>query len=203
MKAIIEFVSTFATVIRDPVVFAMAVLVPCTLSLAYWWLVAPSSVFAWPMFAIGVLLLVLILFIVGLALRATIFAPDWVERYPSGQVRARGPHYHGDRQGHWTFWHEDGGKECEGQYAQGSESGTWTFYHRNGRSCARGQLEGWRRHGAWEFWDEAGCPLDEAGFLAGYAPADAGRFPNRADATVVAESASTEPKDEPDHPTNR
>src|SRR5262249_19752998 len=33
---------------------------------------------------------------------------EWVFRYPSGAVKARGPHYHGDRQEHWTFYYESG-----------------------------------------------------------------------------------------------
>ena len=126
--------------------------------------------------AVGLAVLVVAAFV----LRAVVFPPDGVERHPNGRVRARGPLYHGDRQERWTFWHQDGWKECEGEYQQGFESGTWTFYHLNGQPCARGELDGWCRCGHWEFWDDSGRPLGETEFLARYPDATGGRFPARA-----------------------
>lgn len=65
--------------------------------------------------------------VVALVLGGIFFSSDRVERYPSGRVRARGPHYRGDRQDLWTLWHEEGWLECEGKYVGGFESGSWTF----------------------------------------------------------------------------
>ena len=165
MQALISFISTRARIL-GPIGIAVTVLVPFTVTLLVRWLAGPLSVGAWVGIASGVLLLVPVLVVVTLVLRVTVFAPDWVERFPNGKVRARGPHYSGDRQGPWTFWHEDGWKECEGEYIAGFESGIWTFYHSNGQRFARGELDGWSRRGAWEFWDDTGRPLGEAEFLA-------------------------------------
>jgi hypothetical protein len=99
-------------------------------------------------------------------------------RCPNG-MKGRGPLYHngGDKHGFWTFFSENGQTWCQGEFEIGFETGTWTFYHSNGKPCARG-VDGWRRQGSWEFWDEAGCPLDEASFLARY-PAIGSRLPKR------------------------
>src|SRR5204862_549641 len=126
MQALKSFISDCAWIL-GPVGTAVTVLVPCTVAFCFRWLAGPLSVWAWVGVAIALLLLVPVLAVATSVLRVTVFAPDWVERYPNGKVRARGPHYHGDRQEHWTFWHEDGWKECEGKYIQGFESETWTF----------------------------------------------------------------------------
>ena len=92
---------------------------------------------------------------------------DKIERYLSGQVRARGEHYRGDKKGQWTYYYEAGGKEMEGEYVAGFESGEWSFWHANGRLRARGRLDdGGYKAGEWLYWDEAGRPLGEAEFLA-------------------------------------
>jgi hypothetical protein len=147
----------------------------------------------------------LLVIYVMLLLSVTVFVPDWVVRYPSGRVRARGPHWRGDKQGPWTFWHEDGWKECEGEYIQGFESRTWTFYHPNGRACARGELDGWWRQGPWEFWDDAGQPITEAEFLARYPRPPRNLdglivewFPTRADEQAVREPRRAQPGDAAD-----
>jgi hypothetical protein len=178
MQALKSLISTCAEIL-GPVGIAVAALVPSTAVVCFRWLAGPLSVWAWVGVAIGALLLVPVLVVVTLALRVTVFAPDWVERHPNGKVRARGPHYHGARQERWTFWHEEGGKECEGEYVAGFESGIWTFYHSSGERCARGELDGWSRRGAWEFWDDTGRPIGEAEFLARYPSAASGRFPSR------------------------
>jgi hypothetical protein len=177
----------------------MTAQVAWTLALYAWSMAWPSSVWAWVLVALGVMLLVPVIYVI-LVLSVTVFVPDWVVRYPSGRVRARGPHWRGDRQGPWTFWHEDGWKECEGEYMQGIESRIWTFYHPNGRACARGELDGWWRQGPWEFWDDTGHPLTEAEFLARYPRPPrhvdgltVGRFPARADEQTVRESRRVKP----------
>jgi hypothetical protein len=110
--------------------------------------------------------------VVGRFLWDVLFPPDWVERYPSGAVKARGPLYHGDRQEHWTFYYESGEKESEGEYVAGFKSGEWSFWHRNGRLRARGQLDdGGYKAGEWVYGDELGRPLSEAEFFALY-PSD-------------------------------
>jgi len=135
--------------------------------------------------------------VVAFLLRVVVFPPDWVERHPNGRVRARGQHYRGDRQEHWTFWHEESWKECEGEYTQGFETGTWTFYHPNGKPRARGELAGWCRQGAWEFWDDAGRPLGEVEFLTCYPSTSGGRFPARAGEPAAGTTASAEPLSSP------
>lgn len=114
-------------------------------------------------------------------LRGVRFSSDWVERYPSGAVQARGPHYHGDRQERWTFFYEGGQKESEGEYVAGFESGEWSFYHLNGRLRARGRLDnGGYKAGDWVYRDEVGHPLSEAEFLARYPGDSLHRWPRRA-----------------------
>jgi hypothetical protein len=152
-----------------PTKLLVTVVVPCSFVLLFCWLAAPFSNSAWIAVTIGALLLTLAAALLTLVLRVTVFAPDRVERYSSGQLRARGPHYRGDRHGHWTFWHENGWKECEGEYEDGSERRVWTFYFPSGQACSRGELDGWCRQGVWELWDDTGQALTEPDFLARYA----------------------------------
>jgi hypothetical protein len=179
--------------VLGPVGIAVAALVLCSAIVCIQWLAGPLSVATWVWIAISTLILVPVLIVVFVGLQVTVFAPDWVERHPNGKVRARGPHYHGDRQEHWTFWHEEGWKEGEGEYTAGYQSGIWTFYHSSGKPCARGELDGWSRRGAWEFWDDTGCPIGEAEFLARYPSAAGGRFPPRGGESTAAAAGEAAP----------
>lgn len=111
---------------------------------------------------------------------AVYLSPDKIERYASGRVRARGEHYHGDKQGRWTYYYEDGGRESEGEYVEGFESGEWSFWHPNGQLRARGPLDdGGYKSGVWAYWDESGQPMGEAEYLAHHPGDTLRRWPPR------------------------
>jgi hypothetical protein len=116
--------------------------------------------------AIAGLLAIVVGAFIGLFLWAVLFPPDWVHRYPSGAVQARGPLHHGDKQGRWTYYYKSGGKEREGEYLAGFELRTWSFWYANGQLRARGQLDGNSfKTGEWAYFDEAGQPLSAVEFL--------------------------------------
>src|SRR4051812_47728279 len=90
-----------------------------------------------------VLLLVLLsamLAVAGLVVLVKRILPDTLERYPDGRLKARGRHYHGDKQGPWDFWYPNGQVESRGEFVGGWASGVWTFWHPNGRMKARGEI---------------------------------------------------------------
>jgi hypothetical protein len=161
----------------------LVVLIICAVAASCWSFVGHLGVFAWVMATAAALAVALSLLIVGVFLRFALFPPFCIERYPNGRVQAKGPHYQGDRQEHWTLWNETGWKECEGHYITGFEGGIWTFYYPDGQVCARGELDGWRRVGDWEFWDDHRFPVSEANFLSRYPNGPSGKFPARGPAS--------------------
>src|SRR5262245_24282685 len=66
------------------------------------------------------ILLAVVLAIGGLIILINwVLFPETVESYPDGHPKARGEHYHGDKQGTWTFWYASGQVESQGQFVGG------------------------------------------------------------------------------------
>src|SRR5262249_6018306 len=119
-------------------------------------------------------LLAVVLPLVGLLLLVRyVVSPDTVERYPDGRPKARGEHYHGDKQGPWTFWYPSGQVESRGEFVGGLASGAWGFWHPNGQMKARGEIgdDGLKR-GPWQYWDVEGHALTEEEYQGRYPRSD-------------------------------
>jgi hypothetical protein len=121
----------------------------------------------------GLLCVSVVLAIVWWVILLNVISPDTVERYPDGRPKARGEHYHGDKQGIWTFWYASGQKESRGEFIGGWESGIWTFWHPNGQMKSRGEIgDDGLKSGPWEYWDTEGHELTEDEYLARYSRSD-------------------------------
>lgn len=132
-----------------------------------------------------------VLAVLGLVLLMEKLFPDSIERYASGKIKARGQHYHGDKQGLWMFWYESGQLEARGGFVAGFESGTWSFWHPNGQRRAHGEIDdrGYKK-GQWEYWDESGQVLTEAEFQARFREDRLIRWPPRQGKTEIRENAA-------------
>jgi hypothetical protein len=118
-------------------------------------------------------LLAPVLAIVGPVIAVRSAFPVSVEHDPDGRPRGRGEHYHGDKQGTWTFWYASGQTESQGDFVGGWESGAWTFWHPNGQMKARGEIgDDGRKRGPWHYWDSEGHALTEEEYQARYPRSD-------------------------------
>jgi antitoxin component YwqK of YwqJK toxin-antitoxin module len=63
-----------------------------------------------------------------------------------------GSYVDGEKDGPWTYWHENARKKAEGAYRIGKKVGVWTHWHDNGVKAAEGSWKGGRKEGVWNYW---------------------------------------------------
>lgn len=124
--------------------------------------------------------------------KATLTYPDgmrWAEwtteEWGDGTKRAAGLiNQAGNKEGLWTFWHDNGQKKEEGEYKDGKREGLWTqlrkngekieaefkdgeleglwtWWHDNGQKAVEGECKEGNKVGNWIYWDENGKKIAE------------------------------------------
>jgi antitoxin component YwqK of YwqJK toxin-antitoxin module/peroxiredoxin len=92
---------------------------------------------------------------------------EWVFRYPSGALKAKG-NYKNDKQiGHWTYWYENGNVEWEGEFDEERLCGPSRFGHENGKRRAVGSFVAGLEEDLWTFWTPDGTLDCEGDFVLG------------------------------------
>lgn len=91
----------------------------------------------------------------------------WIWRYPSGELREEGDFDSGVRAGTWTQYYPSGQLRSRGARAwcaatrRSEREGAWSFWHENGVAAEHGTFRAGRRAGRWEFTNRDGS-LDAA-----------------------------------------
>ncbi|HSW67258.1 MAG TPA: hypothetical protein VLH16_01620 [Bacteroidales bacterium] len=81
--------------------------------------------------------------------------------YPDGQLRIKGKFRDNQREGRWTYWHDNGNKWSEATFKAGTRHGKSTVWHENGEKYYEGFFGMDERTGTWRFWDTAGVLMKE------------------------------------------
>ncbi|BDC98563.1 toxin-antitoxin system YwqK family antitoxin [Persicobacter psychrovividus] len=107
---------------------------------------------------------------------------EFIDYYPSGNIKGEGSQWQGKRQGEWRLYHdngkvageglfsadlqhgewrlynEDGYLKASGQYDDGERSGSWKTFYTNKQKSAEGNYYKGKREGQWQFFDPNGKP---------------------------------------------
>jgi len=70
----------------------------------------------------------------------------WEERHADGAY-GMGHYVDGNRDGWWTYFHEDGEKQEEGRYLAGKREGEWLWWYSDGKLRSNAMYAGGRRNG--------------------------------------------------------
>lgn len=65
------------------------------------------------------------------------------------------------RNGHWTWWYEDGEKMCEGDFNDGKAVGRHVWYYPSGQKEMEGEFIDGKRQGVWVTWHQNGLKKSE------------------------------------------
>lgn len=76
--------------------------------------------------------------------------------YQNHTKRYEGEYKHGQRNGHWIYWYEDGKVWSEGYFNMGENDSIRIVYHQNGNKYYSGKYRKGKRVGIWKFWDNDG-----------------------------------------------
>jgi len=94
---------------------------------------------------------------------------EWVFRYPSGALKAKGNYLDDKQIGHWTYWYENGNVEWEGEFDEQRLAGPSRFGHENGKRQAVGLFVDGLEEDLWTFWTSDGALDCEGDFVRGKA----------------------------------
>lgn len=94
---------------------------------------------------------------------------DWVFRYPSGALKAKGSYQNDKQIGPWTYWYENGNVEWEGEFAAQRLGGPSRFGFENGKNRAVGLFVDGLEEDLWTFWQQSGGLDCEGDFARGQA----------------------------------
>lgn len=86
--------------------------------------------------------------------------------YPNGKPQMEGTYATGQRNGTWTYWHENGNLWSTGFFNNGKAEGKRTTYFSNGKVQYEGNYKEDMRVGIWRFFDEQGRLLKEVDYSA-------------------------------------
>ncbi len=86
--------------------------------------------------------------------------------YPNGKPQMEGTYMSGQRDGNWTYWHENGTPWSTGIFKNGKAEGKRTTYFSNGKVQYEGNYKEDMRTGIWRFFDEQGRLLKEVDYSA-------------------------------------
>lgn len=86
--------------------------------------------------------------------------------YPNKQMQMEGEYKNNQRDGKWTYWHENGKIWSEGTFKNGKSDGKRTTYFDNGKIRYTGFYKEDIRAGKWSFYDENGRLLQEVDYSA-------------------------------------
>jgi antitoxin component YwqK of YwqJK toxin-antitoxin module len=78
------------------------------------------------------------------------------EFFRNGQLFVEGRFEEGDRQGEWTYWHDNGQKNRTVTYKDGLPDGGWEIFREDGTLEARRQFKMGQRDGEWIVYNESG-----------------------------------------------
>jgi len=89
-----------------------------------------------------------------------------INYYPNKQLQMEGEYKNNQRNGRWTYWHENGKIWSEGTFINGKSDGKRTTYFDNGKIRYVGFYKEDIRVGKWSFYDENGRLLREIDYSA-------------------------------------
>ncbi len=76
--------------------------------------------------------------------------------YENGRKSSEGNYYYDNKDGRWNSWHENGELESEGVFKSGMKHGTWTYWHGNGKRKSTGKYVNNLAEDRWQYWFETG-----------------------------------------------
>lgn len=92
--------------------------------------------------------------------KSTIRHGPYERLHPDGTSAVRGSYEHGERNGNWS-WFSENGEKSRGRYRQGKPVGNWTWWHANGRTREEGDYLDGRQAGVWTRYYESGRKMEE------------------------------------------
>jgi len=92
---------------------------------------------------------------------------QWIDFYPTGEVRARGTYTNNQRTGTWTFYYPSGQVEQRGQFERGRYQGQWNWYYPNGNLWREESYFNGREDGQFVEYDQSGKILTSGNYVSG------------------------------------
>ncbi|MEA3443342.1 MAG: hypothetical protein U9R19_01300 [Bacteroidota bacterium] len=87
--------------------------------------------------------------------------------YKTGEKRLEGGFLGNERNGTWSYWHENGNKWSEGNFSEGISHGKTTVWYDNGKKHYTGNFVDGKTDGKWTYWAIDGAKVKEVYFKNG------------------------------------
>ena len=85
--------------------------------------------------------------------------------YENGRKESEGDCINNKNEGIWTAWHENGQKRSEGLFRNNFIQDKWTYWHENGQLKSEGVFINGRSEGKWKYWYNTGEKKSEGKYL--------------------------------------
>lgn len=87
--------------------------------------------------------------------------------YENGKKASEGECINDKNEGFWTYWYENGQKKSAGKFKNNLRQDKWTFWHENGRIKSEGLYVDGNEENKWTYWYDSGEKLSEGACLHG------------------------------------
>ena len=85
---------------------------------------------------------------------------SWIERYEDGSMYKQKQYIHGNPEGIWTTWHNNGNKQMLAYFKRGLLHGAFKFWNKEGVLVVDGHFRNSKETGQWSFKDHNGNSID-------------------------------------------
>lgn len=92
---------------------------------------------------------------------------EYIEYYPNGKIKLKGPYIDNKKIGIWTLYREDGSKKTEFSYIDSDNYFAVNSYNKTGVLKSTGFVKEMKQDGEWLFYDENGALLLRLNFKSG------------------------------------